>query len=43
MNFGSHKFEIKKYVRSDRPATGLAAHLSCFLLNFSALFAFFRG
>ncbi len=43
INFGSFKFEIKKYVRSERPATGLAAHLACFVFNFSALFAFFRG
>ena len=43
INFGSYKFEIKKYVRSDRPAPSLSARLSTLFLNFCALFAFFRG
>ena len=43
INFGSYKFEIKKYVLSQGgspPATGRAAS---WLLPFSALFAFSRG
>ena len=38
-NFGSYKFEIRKYVRSDRPVPNHAAGLS----SFSAIFAFFCG
>jgi GxxExxY protein len=43
INFGSYKFEIKKYVRTDRPAAALGTRLSTLLLSFFALFAFFRG
>lgn len=43
INFGSYKFEIKKYVRSDRPATGLAAQVSGFLFSIFALPAFVGG
>jgi GxxExxY protein len=43
INFGSHKFEIKKYVRSDQVSSPLATRISCLLFNAFAFFAFFRG
>jgi GxxExxY protein len=43
INFGSYKFQIKKYVRTDRRPSALAQGLSAFLFNFSAFCAFFRG
>lgn len=43
INFGSYKFQIKKYVLTDRAPVALAQGLSALLFNFSALFAFFRG
>ena len=43
INFGSYKFEIKKYIRTDRPAPSLAGRLSSLRLGFFAILAFFRG
>ena len=43
INFGSYKFQIKKYVCSDRPGTAVVSTLSAILCSFCALFAFFRG
>jgi len=42
VNFGSYKFQIKKYARSS-PATSITQKLSLLLLPLSALSAFFRG
>ncbi len=42
INFGSYKFQIKKYVLSDRSAA-LAGALSALLFSFLAFFAFLRG
>jgi GxxExxY protein len=41
INFGSYKFQIKKFVLSEQAAMRKA--FSSFLFNFFALFAFFRG
>jgi GxxExxY protein len=41
INFGSYRFQVKKYVRSSAPPS-LPAFVSA-LLPFFALFAFFRG
>lgn len=38
INFGSYKFEIKKYVRTDRPAAGFGPRVLSFLFNVAALF-----
>jgi len=43
VNFGSYKFEIKKYVRTDRPSAALGARLSSLFFGFFGLFFFFRG
>jgi len=43
INFGSYKVQIRKYIRTDRPATALAGTLAPLLFNFSAFFALFRG
>ncbi len=43
VNFGSYKFQIKKYVRSERPPAALAGGFCAFLLGFFALFAFSCG
>ena len=43
INFGSYKFQIKKYVRTDRPTSTFAGRLSSLFFGFFALFAFFRG
>ncbi len=43
VNFGSYKFQIKKFVRTEQP---LATRFSCLgvqLASFFAFFAFFRG
>jgi GxxExxY protein len=42
MNFGSYKFQIKKYALTQAPRSPVGPLLS-FLLPFFALFAFFRG
>ncbi len=42
INFGSAKFEIRKYVLSDRKGFGRAAHVMS-LLAFFVSFAFLRG
>jgi len=41
INFGSHRFQIKKYVRSTRPPVFSA--IASALMPFFALFASFRG
>jgi GxxExxY protein len=43
INFGSYKFQIKKYVLTDRGPSALGQGLSAFLFNFFAFCAFFRG
>ena len=43
INFGSYKFQIKKYIRSDRSSTALAGSLTAFLFNVFAFFGFLRG
>ena len=43
ISFGSYKFQIKKYVRSERPDTSLTGRLSSLALTFFAFFAFPRG
>ena len=43
INFGSYKFEIKKYVLSQSGAGSTAGFLASWLLPLSAFFAFFRG
>jgi GxxExxY protein len=42
INFGSYRFQIKKYALS-APSGSFAGKLSCFLLSISAFFAIFRG
>ena len=42
-NFGSYKFQIKKYALSQGAPSCLKNGLTCLLLNFFAFFAFFRG
>ena len=43
INFGSYKFEIKKYVLSQKPAGDITSGIVASFASFSALFAFFRG
>lgn len=43
INFGSYKFEIRKFALSAKPGTTAAAAAGTALTCFSALFAFFRG
>jgi len=43
INFGSYKFQIKKYIRSDRLPTAVACSPSAILRHFFAFFGFFRG
>ena len=43
VNFGSYKFEIKKYVLGQSGVGFTIGGLASFLLSLSAIFAFFRG
>ena len=43
INFGSYRFQIKKYVLSRTDAPRLSQRLGCLLFNFLAIFAFSRG
>jgi len=43
INFGSYKFQIKKYALSQDNASRLQNALACFLFNFFAFSAFLRG
>ncbi len=43
INFGSYKFQIKKYVLSQGGGSRLKTSLAGLLFSFSALLAFFRG
>jgi GxxExxY protein len=43
INFGSYKFQIKKYALSQDNPSRFKNTLACFLFNFFALSAFFRG
>ncbi len=43
INFGSYKFEIKKYVLSQKPAGDITPGIVSSLASCFALFAFFRG
>ena len=43
LNFGSYKFEIKKYVLSQSGAGFSKGHLASWLLCLSAFFVLFRG
>jgi GxxExxY protein len=43
INFGSYKFQIKKYIRSDRLPSALVGSLSAVLLQFFVFSGFFRG
>ena len=43
VNFGSYKFQIKKYAFSPGMRSGLKNGLATLFFNLFALFAFFRG
>ncbi|MBI4662317.1 MAG: GxxExxY protein [Verrucomicrobia bacterium] len=43
INFGSYKFQIKKYVLSLHSQTSLISRLNCVLTGLFAIFAFLRG
>ena len=43
VNFGSYRFEIKKFAMSDKAQCSVANGLGSFLFSFFALSAFFRG
>lgn len=43
INFGSAKFQIRKYALSQSPQQQLGTTLTSVLFNLFALFAFFRG
>ena len=43
INFGSYRFEIKKFAMSDKPPRSTVSKLASFLFGFFALSAFFRG
>src|SRR3989442_1526141 len=43
INFGSYRFQMKKYVLSDTQHRSLDGRLSCFFASLFALSAFFRG
>ena len=43
INFGSYKFQIKKFAMSDKMMQPASAHLISILASFFAHFAFFRG
>ena len=43
INFGSYKFQIRKYVLSQENSSHLKNTLACLVFPFSAFLAFFRG
>ena len=43
INFGSYRFQIKKYVLSDKPPDSSLGRLGSLLWSLFAFFAFFRG
>jgi GxxExxY protein len=43
INFGSYKFQIKKFILNGEFGAGFGPRIASLLLPFSALFAFFRG
>jgi GxxExxY protein len=43
INFGSYRFEIKKYAMSDKAPCSAGSKVASFLFGFFALSAFFRG
>ena len=43
INFGSYRFQIKKYALSDAQRRPLGSRLASFLFSFFAFSAFFRG
>jgi hypothetical protein len=43
INFGSYRFQIKKYAMTAAARPTLVRRLCSFLFSFSAFFAFFRG
>ena len=43
INFGSYRFQMKKYVLSDTQHRSLGSRLSCLLASLFAFSAFFRG
>ncbi len=43
INFGSYRFEIKKFAMSDKASRSPESRIASFLFGFFALFAFFRG
>ena len=43
INFGSYRFQIKKFAMSDKAQRSISDRMSSFLFSFFALSAFFRG